>query len=200
MLLANNSLSLIIAFHPNNNCFMETLTTILIGVACFLALWLGLALFMKTEYTVSRSVIIQKPLETVFSYLRLLKNQDNFSVWAKMDPAMSKTFKGNDGQVGFVSAWDSPMKNVGSGEQEILEIEENVKIVSELRFLKPFKGDAIAQMSVKNAGDAQTKVYWQFHGKMKYPFNLLLVFLRIDKKIGGDLAMGLHSLKEILEK
>jgi uncharacterized membrane protein len=62
---------------------METLTTILIGVACFLALWLGLALFMKTEYTVSRSVIIQKPLESVFSYLKLLKNQDNFSVWAK---------------------------------------------------------------------------------------------------------------------
>jgi uncharacterized protein YndB with AHSA1/START domain len=107
---------------------METLTTILIGVACFLALWLGLALFMKTEYTVSRSVIIQKPLESVFSYLKLLKNQDNFSVWAKMDPTMTKTFKGNDGQVGFVSAWDSPMKNVGSGEQEILEIEENVKL------------------------------------------------------------------------
>jgi hypothetical protein len=75
-----------------------------------------------------------KTLESVFSYLKLLKNQDNFSVWAKMDPTMTKTFKGNDGQVGFVSAWDSPMKNVGSGEQEILEIEENVKIVSELRF------------------------------------------------------------------
>ncbi|MDI9881784.1 SRPBCC family protein [Flectobacillus longus] len=179
---------------------METLTTILIGLTCFFILWLGLALLMKTEYTVSRSVIIQKPLESVFSYLKLLKNQDNFSVWAKMDPTMTKTYKGTDGQVGFVSAWDSAMKNVGSGEQEILEIEENVKIVSELRFLKPFKAEATAQMIVKNGGDSQTKVYWQFHGKMKYPFNLLLVFLRMDKKIGGDLAMGLHNLKEILER
>ena len=179
---------------------METLTTIMIGLACFVALWLGLALLMKTEYTVSRSVIIQKPLESVFSYLKFLKNQDNFSVWAKMDSNMTKNFKGTDGQVGFVSSWDSHVKDVGSGEQEILEIEENVKIVSELRFLKPFKGEATAQMIVKNAGDAQTKVYWQFQGRMKYPFNLLLVFLKMDKKIGGDLAKGLHNLKEILEE
>ena len=31
-------------------------------------------------------ITINQPKKTVFDYIRMLKNQDNFSVWAKMDP------------------------------------------------------------------------------------------------------------------
>jgi hypothetical protein len=66
-----------------------------------------------------RESSINKPKQEVFNYLRLLKNQDNFSHWASMDPAMQKNWRGVDGTVGFVSSWKSDKKEVGSGEQEI---------------------------------------------------------------------------------
>ena len=48
-------------------------------------------------------------------------------------------FTGTDGTVGFISAWESDIKNVGSGEQEILNIVEGERLGYEIRFLKPFK-------------------------------------------------------------
>jgi hypothetical protein len=56
-------------------------------------------------YDVSRSISINRPLPEVFSYLKFLKNQDNWSPWADKDPNVKKTFSGTDGEVGFVSAW-----------------------------------------------------------------------------------------------
>jgi hypothetical protein len=37
----------------------------------------------------------------------MLKNQDNFSVWAKMDPEMKKYYRGMGGNPGFVSGGES---------------------------------------------------------------------------------------------
>ena len=36
-----------------------------------------------------------------------------------MDRNVKKSFKGTDGTVGFVAAWDSDNKKVGKGEQEV---------------------------------------------------------------------------------
>ena len=65
------------------------------------------AIFVKREYSVEREVVINKPKQEVFEYVKLLKNQDNYSKWAMMDPKMKKEYTGTDGTVGFISAWDS---------------------------------------------------------------------------------------------
>ena len=75
-----------------------------------------IALFLKSEYHVEKSIVINQPKEDVFAYLVLLKNQDNFSIWAQMDPNMVKSYRGTDGQVGFVSRWESENPDVGVGE------------------------------------------------------------------------------------
>ena len=113
---------------------------------------------------------------------------------------MKKTYSGTDGEIGFISAWDSTDKNVGTGEQEIKTITENERLDFELRFFKPFKATHIAYMITHKISDNQTRVSWGFDGDMKYPMNLMLLFMDFDKMIGGDLATGLHNLKEILEK
>ncbi|WP_254500404.1 hypothetical protein, partial [Salmonella enterica] len=66
-----------------------------------------------------REITINKSRQEVYDYIKYLKNQNNFSKWAKMDPAMKTEFRGTDGTVGFVSAWESAKKDVGKGEQEI---------------------------------------------------------------------------------
>ncbi len=173
---------------------------ILFSILGLVALVLVLALFIKKEYAVQRSITIQKPRTLVFDYIKHLKNQDHFSKWGKMDPNMKKEFRGVDGTVGFVSAWTSEDKNVGAGEQEIKKISADERIDYELRFIKPFKSVSNAYMQTEKISETETLVKWGFDGKMNYPMNFMLLFLKMDQLIGKDFEEGLSNLKGILER
>lgn len=175
------------------------LLTILGVIVSIVILMLIVALFAKKEYAVERSITINKPKQEVFNYIRSLKNQDNFSKWATMDPNMKKEFRGIDETVGFISAWEGN-KKVGKGEQEIKKITEGEQVDFELRFIKPFPAVSNAYIKTVAASDNQTIVKWGFDSKMKYPMNLMLVFMNMDKMIGNDFSVGLANLKTILEK
>jgi hypothetical protein len=179
---------------------MKILIVIILVVLGILALLLITGLFVNKEYSIGKEVIINQPKAVVFEYIKLLKNQNNFSVWATMDPNMKKEFRGTDGTAGFVSAWESENKNVGKGEQEILKITEGESIDYEIRFIKPFKTTDNASMSIISVSENQAKVRWVFTGKMKYPMNLMLLFMNMEKMVGNDLEKGLQNLKALLEK
>lgn len=157
-------------------------------------------LFVKKEYAVERAIVINKPKAEVFNYVKFVKNQDNYSVWNKKDPAMKKDYKGNDGQVGFVAAWDSSDKEVGKGEQEIVNIVDGDRIDMKLRFKEPFEAEDNAYMITETVSPNEIKVKWGFKGTMNYPMNLMLLFMDMDKELGGALDAGLKDLKTILEK
>jgi uncharacterized protein YndB with AHSA1/START domain len=155
---------------------------------------------MPKEYAVEREVIINQPKDSVFAYIKYLKNQDNFSVWAKTDPKMKKTFTGVDGTVGAISAWESNDENVGVGEQEIKKFTKGERIDFELRFKIPMEATEDAYITTEAISTTETKVKWGFNGGMDYPMNLMLPFFQMDKVIGNDLQTGLDTLKMILEK
>lgn len=178
---------------------MNIILAIVIAVVSLFALLLLLALFVRKEYSVNRVIPISKPKDEVFEYLKYLKNQDNFSKWASMDENMIKTYQGTDGQVGFVSAWESKNKNVGKGEQEIKKIDQGNRIDYEIRFIKPIAGIANAYMTTDSASNEITMVSWGFDSRMKYPMNLMLLFMNMDKMVGNDFEIGLNNLKKILE-
>lgn len=179
---------------------MKILLIILVVVFSLAALLLLVGLLIRKEYFVAREVVINKPKKSVFEYIRLLKNQNKYSVWATIDANMKTEFRGTDGTPGFVSAWDSQEKNVGKGEQEILKIDDGAKVDYEIRFIKPFESTSTASMATEAVNDNQTKVTWAFTGQMKYPMNLMLLVMNMEKMIGKDLDKGLQSLKIILEK
>lgn len=179
---------------------MKILKRIGLGVLALIALVLVTALFVKSDMHAEREVVINKPKGEVFGYVKFLKNQNDYSKWGTMDPAMKKEFRGTDGTVGFVSAWDSEQSDVGKGEQEIKAIKEGERIDYELRFIKPFKSTATAYMTTEAAGENQTKVKWGFNGKMIYPLNVMGLFMNTDKMIGDDFNAGLLKLKGNLEK
>jgi hypothetical protein len=179
---------------------MNTFLIILIVLAGIIALVLIIALITKKEYTIEREIIIKKPKKIVFDYIRLLKNQDNFSKWATLDPGMKKEYRGTDGTIRFVSAWDSENKKVGKGEQSIKTINEGESIDFDIHFIKPFEGKSIARMTTKPVSDSQTKLAWSFTSHMKYPMNIMLLIMNMEKMLGDDLQTGLKNLKIILEK
>jgi len=179
---------------------MKILKKILIGLAIIIAIPLLVALFVKKDYAVEREITIDKPKAEVFEYIKHLKNQDNYSKWATIDPKMKKTYRGTDGTVGFVSAWESNNEEVGVGEQEIKKIIEGERVDFELRFFKPFEATEPAFMTTATTSENQTKVVWGFSGHMDYPMNLMMLFMDFEKIIGDDLQTGLNNLKTKLEE
>jgi uncharacterized membrane protein len=176
------------------------LKVVLFLVLGLIVLVLVAALFLKKEYTVERSIAINKPKAQVYDYVKYLRNQGNFSVWAKIDPNMKQEFRGTDATVGFVASWDSPVKQAGKGEQEITKIDDGKRIDYEIRFLKPMKSTNNAYFSFDAINDSTTSVKWVFYGKMPYPMNIMLQFMDMDSMLGKDLDGGLSNLKAILEK
>ncbi|HEX9150497.1 MAG TPA: SRPBCC family protein [Flavobacterium sp.] len=179
---------------------MNIIKKILLGILAIIAIALIIALFLPKNYAVEREITINQPKDSVFNYVKYLKNQDEFSVWSKKDPAMKKTFKGTDGTVGAIAAWDSKDKNVGVGEQEIKKITEGERIDFELRFKVPFESTDNAYIITEAMSPNQTKVKWGFNGKMPYPMNLMLPIMNMEKMLGKDLQDGLNNLKIVLEK
>lgn len=179
---------------------MKILKRIAFVLIFVLAIILIAGLFIKKEYTISKEVIINKPNDSVFKYIKYLKNQDNYSVWNRKDPKSIKTYSGNDATIGFKSSWDSQDPNIGAGTQEITKIEENRRFNMDIRFKRPIESTSTAFMSTQKTSENSTKVTWSFSGKFDYPVNAIMPLIGVEKMLGNDMQKSLEDLKVILEK
>lgn len=179
---------------------MGILKKILFTLILLLAIVLIAAYIMPKDYSITREITIDKPSDSIFNYVKYLKNQNEFSVWANIDPKMKTTYKGTDGTVGSISAWESQVKEVGVGEQEITKITDGKRLDFALRFKVPFEDTAVGFMSTDAITPNQTKVKWGINGVMPYPMNIMMPFMKMDQMIGNDLQKGLQNLKIKMEK
>jgi len=177
---------------------MNIIIAILLVVAGIIVLLLIIALFMKREHYVKREIIINAPLQKVFDFLKLLKNQDQFNKWAIADKKNRKEeFKGTDGTVGFIYAW-SGNKSAGVGEKEIMNIVEAKRIETEIRFIKPMRVSASVIFETESLSENQTKVNLINTGTLKYPLNIMIPMA--EKNFPKEMDASLSTLKNILEK
>ncbi|HMU46779.1 MAG TPA: SRPBCC family protein [Chitinophagaceae bacterium] len=177
---------------------MNIIIIILLAIAGIIALLLILALFMKKQHYVNREIIINAPLQKVFDFLRLLKNQDQFNKWATADKKNRKEeFKGTDGTVGFIYSW-SGNKSAGQGEKEITNIIEGKRIETEIRFIKPMRVAASVIFETTPLSENQTKVNLVNTGTLKYPMNIMIPMA--EKRFPKDMDESLAILKNILEQ
>jgi uncharacterized protein YndB with AHSA1/START domain len=171
---------------------------VLLVIAAIIAVILVVALIAPKEYAVEREVLIDCPKEQVFEYVKSLELQNEWSVWGELDPNAVYTYTGVDGTQGFISAWEGN-KDVGKGEQEIVNIVEGERVEFELRFIEPFKSTANVYITTHGQSEYETLVKWGMSGKMPFPTNLFLLLMNMDKSIGKDFEQGLANLKIILE-
>ena len=173
---------------------------IVLVIVIIIAIPLVAALFTAKAFTIEQEVNISKPLPEVFSYLSLLKNTNYWSKWVMTDPNMIKAYKGTDGTVGAIYAWDSENKQVGKGEQEITKMAEGSRIDYEVRFIKPFEGTSTAWITTDAPAGNQTRVKWFFHGNANYMMRIMHLVLNLKKVLAKDMATSLTNLKTLLEK
>ncbi|MCC5940692.1 MAG: SRPBCC family protein [Balneolaceae bacterium] len=170
-----------------------------IFIGLLAVLILVLAFTVNPDFEMERSIVIDKPNEEVFDYVKYLRNQYNYSVWGTLDPDMKQEFRGTDGTVGFVSVWEGN-EDAGAGEQEIIGMVEGERIDYELRFLEPFETTSYAFMSTEPISENQTRVTWGMFGSFSRPMNIMLLFFDLEEAIGNDYEIGLNNLKVLLEE
>jgi hypothetical protein len=170
---------------------------IIFGV--LLALVIIAGVIMPTELKVERQVIINKPKDQVFSYLRSLQNGQSWNPWSKKDPNMKTELKGTDGTIGAVYSWVGN-KEVGTGEQEIKNILEGSRIDFELRFKEPMEDTSQGYLTTEVVDGNQTKVTWGMAAKTPFPMNIICSLINVRKNLTKDFDDGLAMLKGNLEK
>ena len=172
----------------------------IVGLIVLAVVALAIIAFVSpTEFNVEREVVINRPKGQVFSYLKLLRNQNDWGPWTLKDPDLKQSYTGTDGEVGFISRWESESEELGVGEQEIKKIVDGERIDVELRFIKPWEATNAGYLITEAEGDDATKVRWGFAGSMPRPMNLMLVFTEFEGLVGKDFEEGLANLKTILE-
>ncbi|MGV3599281.1 MAG: SRPBCC family protein [Bacteroidota bacterium] len=172
--------------------------TIVIIIVAIIILPFVLALFTKKSYSIERGIVINQPVNVVFDYLKHIKNQDHYSKWVQMDANMKKEYRGTDGTVGFVYAWNGN-KQAGEGEQEIKGIDENRRLDLEVRFVRPFAAIAQTPFITEAVEVNETRVRWGMSSSMNYPMNIVLLFMNMENLLGKDLEISLQQLKDNLE-
>ena len=177
---------------------MKALKMILLGIVALIALVLVIALFVKKDFAVERSITINKPNQEVFDYVKMLKNQKDWSSFSQADPDMKEWHKGTDGTVGAVYGWESKM--MGNGEQVITKIAEGERVDIDLHFKGMMASTAPAYLATKVLSDSTTQVTWAMSGKMSYPMNFMGLFMSMDDMIGTEYEKSLEQLKGVLEK
>jgi len=177
---------------------MSILLIILAIIAGLIVLVFIVALVTPKNYQVARDIIINRPRMEVFNYARMIKNQEQYSVWVMRDPNVNIVYTGTDGTVGAMSSWKSDDKKVGIGEQEIKKIDEGKSIEVEIRFKKPFESTGFGLTTTEDAGQGATKVTTRFSGTSKFPFNAMNFML--DNMLGKDIQQNLQNMKNNLEK
>ena len=178
---------------------MKFLKQFVILIVAFVCIILVVALFVKKDYNITRSIDISKSKAAVFDYLKYLENHEEFTVWTEKDPKTIKSYRGEDGTVGFVHRWESSHEEVGVGEQEIIKMDSETGIEYELRFEKPWEMTANAYFNLEEKTINNTKVVWGFKGTSPWPWNIFLLFMDMEKELSPDLEKGLENLKNTLE-
>lgn len=159
-----------------------------------------LGTYLKKDYKVIREITIHKPKHQVFSYIKLLRNQNEYSYYNRKDPDTIKSYSGTDGEVGFTYTWNSKINSIGSGTQTISKIVAGEEIICDIQFTKPLPLKSCAVIMLTEISESETKVTWTFSSVYTFPLNIIIYFVNLEKLIGTDIASSLVSLKENLER
>jgi hypothetical protein len=154
-------------------------------------------LFVAKDYHFETSVAINAPKEKVWQYAGSLHGMEKWSPFIESDPDIQVSFEGQDSAVGAIYTWKGN-KEVGSGSQTISKIDPLNRMDTHLHFIEPFEGEADAYLKLSGEGNA-TNVAWGFNTRYKYPMNVMLLFINMDKMMGESFNKGLAKLKQLSE-
>ena len=165
-----------------------------------LVLFVGFLVFVSlrpAEFEVTRSAVVEAPVEEVFPHVNNLKNWEAWSPWAKLDPEAVNTYEGPEEGEGAAFGW-SGNSDIGEGKITITESKPNELIQFQLEFIRPFKSTCTTRFAFEPQDD-QTSVTWTMQGHNNFMGKLIGLFMDYDAMIGRDFEAGFANLKKVSE-
>ncbi len=160
--------------------------------------FLLVAALVGTKWQFERSILIDAPIEKVWQHTNSLHAINQWNPWLDRDPHVKQEYAGTDGTPGATYAWDSPVKNVGAGNQTITAITPNKEMTSRIRFIRPFAGVGDAWISLEHERGT-TRATWGIASSTPYPMNIIKLFGVMEKNLDRDFTKGLNQLKSLSE-
>ncbi len=173
------------------------LKKILIALAAIVVVFVAVVAMQPSEFRISRTATMSAPAPAVFAQVNDFHNWEEWSPWAKLDPAAKATFEGPSAGTGAIFRW-AGNKEVGEGSMTITESRPSDLIRIKLEFLKPFAATNTAEFTFKPEGD-QINVTWSMAGKNNFIAKTVCLFMDMDKMVGGQFEKGLGAIKSIVE-
>jgi len=174
--------------------FKKILIVFAVAVLAFVAT----VALQPPDFRIARSATISAPADAVFAQVNDLRRWEDWSPWAKLDPAVKNTFEGPAAGKGAVFMW-SGNNEVGEGRMTITESRPNELIRIKLDFIKPFESTCTTEFSFKPENE-KTAVTWTMFGTHGFVEKAFCLFMDMDKMVGGDFEKGLAQLESVVKE
>ncbi len=173
---------------------MKIIKGILIALLVLIVVLGVVGIFLPSEYRVERSVVIDAPMETVFSNVNTVSKHELWSPWKDEDPSMKFTF--NDIPAGEGASYSWTSDNMGEGSLTIIESIQNKGIKTDLDFGEMGAANGYYTFSKVDGG---VKVVQGFTGDAGYNIPERYVNMFMDSMVGPMFEKGLAKLKVLSE-
>jgi len=174
---------------------MTLIFYIFIAIITFFAF---LHAWAKKEFDISRTVIINRPKEEVFNFVRQLKKEPQWMPWFEKDFKGILKFKGDDGKPEALLYWKGH-KYFYEGTQKIIKLNQGKIMETRFLIVKPFTLALLEYKGLKDIDESKTKMVWGVRGNLAFPLSVISLIHPVDKAYGKDLEAGLKKMKSILE-
>jgi len=155
------------------------------------------ALFVPKSDHISKTVIIDAPLDSVWENINSLEDMKAWNPWFEQDPNLQTSYEGKSGEVGSIFRWKGN-DLVGQGNQIIVSLEPRSRIDSRFNIIRPYKSKAEESLQLY-ATSKGTQVIWDMESIYDYPLNLLIL-VNSSTSLGKKIETGLMKLKKMSEK
>jgi uncharacterized protein YndB with AHSA1/START domain len=174
---------------------------IILGVLALIVLavvgFCAVVAMQPADFKIVRTATIAAPPEKVFEHVNDFNKWDNWSPWAKIDPAMKKEISGAPSGKGAIYYWKGN-DEVGEGRMTITESHPSSHVKIDLEFMAPMAQTNITDFMLKPEGD-KTNVTWTMTGQNNFVGKAFWLVMNVDKMVGDDFAKGLAQMKTIAE-
>lgn len=152
----------------------------------------------RKEYDISRTVVINRPKEEVFNFVRQLKKERLWMPWFLNDFEGILKYKGEDGKLDSLLYWKGHRKFY-EGTQKIVKLNQGKIIETRFLIVRPFRIVLLEYKGLKELDEQKTKIVWGVRGNLAFPLSIISLIHPVDKAYGKQLEEGLKNLKTVLE-
>jgi len=174
---------------------MTLIFYIFIAIITFFAF---LHAWAKKDFDISRTVVINRPKEEVYNFVRQLKKEHLWMPWFEKDFNGILKYKGDDGKLEALLYWKGH-KHFYEGTQKIVKLNQGKIVETRFLIVKPFRFVILEYKGLKEIDETKTKIVWGIRGGLVFPFSVIALIHPVDKAYGKDIEKGLQKIKNILE-